>query len=524
MKARPRSCPDAERKRCAIYTRKSTTMGLEQDFNSLDSQREACLAYIKQQPEWLLVEERYEDGGFTGANIDRPGFQRLLDDVDACKIDVIVVYKIDRLSRSLLDFAKVIERLAAVGASFVSVTQNFSTADAVGRLTMNLLMTFAEFERSLISERTRDKVIGARRRGKWTGGTVPFGYVAKDKKLVVQETEALVVREAFTLFLQYWQVAAVARLLNERGLQSRRSTRGERRGSRWTSAAVDRLLRNPIYAGFAKCQGRLYAAEHVGVIEESSYWAVQQILQLPRKPLAASDKGAPTQRSRTTSINPAYALRGLLRCGLCNMAMSPSSTKRGERTHRYYRCTTREKHGKESCTARPLPAGAIEGLVADRLAEVAAAPSFVKELDRALSARIESQRQTLAKLGATLPDQIAQASRSVSRLADDVGQLKGAAREVMGRKLQDEAERLGSFERQLEALEQQQAVLKLAAGEAQWMLDALRNFRSVWESMTLENRGRLLRALVAQVRVNEEAGVVEMEFHGMSDNAIEDEA
>jgi site-specific DNA recombinase len=514
----------ADTKRCAIYARVSTTMGLEQDFNSLDAQREACLAYIQQQPGWVLVEKRYEDGGFTGANIERPAFTRLLQDVDAGLIDVIVVYKIDRLSRSLLDFAKVIERLAAVGASFVSVTQNFSTADAVGRLTMNLLMTFAEFERSLISERTRDKIVGARRRGKWTGGTVPFGYVAKEKKLIVHETEALVVREAFTLFLQHRQVAAVARLLNEKGLQARSSTRGSRRGNRWTTAAVDRMLRNPTYAGFAKCQDRLYAAEYAGLVEEASYRAVQQILQGPRRSLAANDQDVPPHRRRMTSINPAYALRGLLRCGVCNMAMSPSSTKRGNRTHRYYRCTTRDKHGKESCAARPLPAGAIEDLVAERLSEAVADPSFVKEVDRALRARIEGQRQTLAKLGAALPEQIAQASRSVSKLADDVSQLEGAAREVMGRKLQEEAERLAALERQLEDLDQQQAGLQAAVGEAQWMLDALRDFRTVWESMTLENRGRLLRALVAQIRVNEEAGVVEMELQETSKNAIEEAA
>jgi DNA invertase Pin-like site-specific DNA recombinase/prefoldin subunit 5 len=500
-------------------------MGLEQDFNSLDSQREACLAYIQQQPGWILVEKSYEDGGFTGANIERPGFTRLLHDVDAGQIDVIVVYKIDRLSRSLLDFAKVIERLAAVGSSFVSVTQNFSTADAVGRLTMNLLMTFAEFERSLISERTRDKIIGARRRGKWTGGTVPFGYVAKDKKLVVHETEAHVVREAYTLFLQHRQVAAVARLLNAKGLEARTSTRGSHRGNQWTAAAVDRLLRNPTYAGFAKCQDRLYAAEYAGLVEEASYRAAQQILGAPRRSLAASDQEVSPRGGRTTSINPAYVLRGLLRCGLCNRAMCPASTKRGERTHRYYRCTTREKHGPEICAARPLPAGAIEDLVAERLAGAVADPSFVKEIDQAFRVRIEDRRQTLAKLRAALPEQIAQASRSLSKLADDVSQLEGAAREVLGGKLQEEAERLAASERHLAHLDQELAGLQAAAGEVQWMLDTLRDFPIVWEAMTLENRGRLLRALVTQVRVNEEAGVVEMELmNEAAGNAIEEAA
>ncbi|MGH7294588.1 MAG: recombinase family protein, partial [Polyangiaceae bacterium] len=162
------------RKRVAIYTRKSTSAGLEQEFNSLDAQREACESYAKSQG-WTVVAS-YDDGGFTGANIERPAFQRLLADVDAGKVDVVVVYKVDRLSRSLLDFARVMDRFNGAGAAFVSVTQNFSTADAMGRLTLNMLMSFAEFEREMISERTRDKIAGARRKGKWTGGPVPLGY------------------------------------------------------------------------------------------------------------------------------------------------------------------------------------------------------------------------------------------------------------------------------------------------------------------------------------------------------------
>src|SRR5690606_12270854 len=224
MSRRPtRSSVEPETRRVAIYTRKSTTMGLAQDFNSLDSQRESCLAYIQRQPGWKLVDERCDDGGFTGANIDRPAFTRLMCDVEAGKVDVIVVYKVDRLSRSLLDFVKVMERLGAAGASFVSVTQNFSTADAMRLLTMNMLMSFAELRREMIIERTRDKIAGARRKGKWTGGPVPYGYSVKDKKLLVNELEARVVREAFDLFLMHRQQAKVAHLLNERMLLPRGS-------------------------------------------------------------------------------------------------------------------------------------------------------------------------------------------------------------------------------------------------------------------------------------------------------------
>ena len=209
-------------RRAAIYTRKSTAAGLEQDFNSLDAQREACEQYIRSRERdcWHLLPNAYEDGGFTGANINRPGFQRLLTDIEAGKIDVVVVYKVDRLSRSLLDFAQVMERFNRAGAAFVSVTQNFSTADAMGRLTLNMLMSFAEFEREMIAERTRDKIAASRRKGKWTGGSVPLGYQVLDKKLVVDEMEAVVVREVFDIYLEHGSALEVARILNERGRAS----------------------------------------------------------------------------------------------------------------------------------------------------------------------------------------------------------------------------------------------------------------------------------------------------------------
>ena len=208
--------PHADVKRCAVYTRKSTTMGLEQEFNSLDAQREACVQYIRSQAAlgWQVVPEEYSDGGYSGANVQRPAFQRLMQDVEDRKVDIIVVHRVDRLSRSLLDFAKLMDRFNRANVAFVSVTQNFSTADAMGRLTLNVLMSFAEFEREMIGERTRDKMAAARRKGKWTGGPPPLGYDVVDRKLVVNEIEAALVRRIFTLYLELRSAVAVARALN----------------------------------------------------------------------------------------------------------------------------------------------------------------------------------------------------------------------------------------------------------------------------------------------------------------------
>ena len=350
-----------ETRRCAVYTRKSTSAGLDQDFNSLDAQREACAAYIQRQQGWTLLPDRYDDGGFTGANTDRPAFQKLLADIDAGRVDVVVVYKVDRLSRSLLDFARLMERFNRAGASFVSVTQNFSTADAMGRLTLNMLMSFAEFEREMIGERTRDKIAGARRRGKWTGGQVPLGYDVQGKRLVVNQAEAPLVREIFTLYLEQRSALAVARILNDPSRLSEASAPESPAALRrvWTKIDVLRLLRTPIYAGYMRSRGELYEAEHQAVVDRGTF----------RKVGALLDRAG--RGSSNPSHNHEYLLRGLLRCARCGAAFTGASSRRGRKVHRYYRCITRDKQGREACPSPPLPAEAIEKYTVARVREYA---------------------------------------------------------------------------------------------------------------------------------------------------------
>src|ERR1700678_4544696 len=221
---RPRSDPMSAKSgkviRCAIYTRKSTEHGLDQEFNSLDAQREACEAYIKSQASqgWRALPHHYDDPAYSGGNLDRPALQQLLKDIDAGRIDVIVVYKIDRLTRSLADFAKLVEAFDAKSISFVAVTQQFNTTTSMGRLTLNVLLSFAQFERELSSERVRDKIAASRRKGKWTGGTVPLGYVANDKKLIVNKAEAEVVRTIFRLYIELKSFGRLVTELDRRGI------------------------------------------------------------------------------------------------------------------------------------------------------------------------------------------------------------------------------------------------------------------------------------------------------------------
>jgi len=490
----------ADVKRCAIYTRKSTARGLEQEFSSLDAQREACEQYIASQVRlgWKLVDERYDDGGFTGANLERPAFQRLLDDLDAGKIDVVVVYKVDRLSRSLLDFARVMERFGRTDTAFVSVTQNFSTADAIGRLTLNMLMSFAEFEREMIGERTRDKIAASRRRGKWTGGMLPIGYKAINKKLVIDELEAVVVREIYELYEQHRSALSVARTINERGRQTKRyrSAAGTlKSGRRWSKDAVLRILKNPVYAGLIPYGDELYEGEHDAIIDPERFKRMKHLL---------SGHG---RRSRARGRNPEYILRGLLRCS-CGKALTPASTRKGGREYRYYRCVTQDKHGRKSCPARPLPAEAIETFVVDKVRDVAADPRLVDELFGRLQCRIEERREPLKTERRKIPTRIASLSAEAQRLAEDIGRAEGPARNHLDKRLGEVGDDIARAEARLAEVERMLAQIDCIEIDARWVTETLSQFDAAWDILSHENRGRLVRAIIKQVDVDEPNGTI----------------
>lgn len=361
------------RVRCAVYTRKSTAAGLEKDFNSLDAQREACAAYIQTRVAegWLMLEECFDDGGFTGANTDRPGFQKLMAWVAEGKLDVVVVYKVDRLSRSLPDFAQVMEHFNRRGVGFVSVTQHFSTTDPVGRLTLNMLMSFAEFEREMITERIRDKVRAARRKGRWTGGHAPLGYRSENARLLIHEEELPWAKQVFDWYLEGVSALAISLRLNEAGLPLK--TARTPRANPWTKDLVLRILRNRLYLGELSCQGEFVMAEHPALIEAEVFHRVQRMLD-PKD-----------RRARLQSRNPVYLVRGTLRCGLCGCSMTCASTFREGRLYRYYRCRTRDKQGKEVCPTVQMPAEAIEAFVVDRVKEMIRAPEVATCLSNRLA-------------------------------------------------------------------------------------------------------------------------------------------
>ncbi|MCU0663717.1 MAG: recombinase family protein [Myxococcota bacterium] len=497
------SPPGLEGKRCAVYTRKSTSAGLDQEFNSLDAQREACEQYIRNQTGlgWQLLSEGYDDGGFTGANLERPGFARLLQDIEDGKIDVVVVYKVDRLSRSLLDFARVMDRFNRAGTAFVSVTQNFSTADAMGRLTLNMLMSFAEFEREMISERTRDKIAASRRKGKWTGGPAPLGYDVVDRKLVVNDTEAALVRRIYDLYLDTRSAMAVAKTLNaqHQTTKHRIGKSGASRGAReWDKNSVLQILSSPISAGLMSSGGEVYDGEHSSIVERSLYDRVQALL---------ADSGG--RGAIRHGRNPEYLLTGILRCARCGQAFTPASTRRKSgKVYRYYRCSTRDKKGRTACASAPLPAVAIESFVVERIREALAEGDLILAVAEAASARLRSERKPLEAERAKLPHQIATLSTEGKRLVETASSMNGSARRLLDAKLQEVGDQLGRLEARLNEVQRRLAMLKDIELETQWVERCLAHFDKVWDTLSPDNRTRLVRAVVARVEVDEPNGDV----------------
>src|SRR5215211_1823183 len=320
--------PVSELARCAIYTRKSTEYNLELAFTSLDAQREACEAYIKSQAHegWRLIPSRYDDGAFSGASLERAALQQLLADVRAGKIDIVLVYKVDRLTRSLADFAKLIELFDAHGVSFVSVTQSFNTSSSMGRLTLNVLLSFAQFERELIGERVRDKIAASKRKGIWVGGPVPLGYVAVDKKIVVVPAEAEAVRTIFAWYLQLGSIRALAEELDRQGIRSKRRRLSNGRtvgGGRFGVGALAHLLKNRFYIGEVVYRGEVHRGEHEPILDSTLFEAVQAKLAAQARTRRCRLRGSPA------------LLSGRLFDDRGNR-MTPTHTNKGGARYRYY--------------------------------------------------------------------------------------------------------------------------------------------------------------------------------------------
>lgn len=347
--------------KCAIYTRKSSEEGLDQEFNSLDAQREACEAFIKSQKHegWVTLSDLYDDGGLSGGTLERPALKQLLKDIDAGGVDAVVVYKVDRLTRSLADFVKIVETFDAKSVPFVSVTQQFNTTTSMGRLTLNMLLSFAQFEREVTGERIRDKVAASKKKGMWMGGLPPLGFDAKDGKLIVNETEAESVRHIYRRYVQLGSVRMLKQELDRDGIVSkvRVNRYGKRTGGKpLARGALYLMLSNPIYRGMTVHKDICYPGQHDAILDEELWDKAQSMLVSNR-----------TQHKAGTNCGEPSMLVGLLYddAGEC---MTPSHAGKNGRRYRYYISRSIIRGSKQDSQAgRRIPAGEIEGLVEDRL-------------------------------------------------------------------------------------------------------------------------------------------------------------
>jgi DNA invertase Pin-like site-specific DNA recombinase len=397
----------AKKLRCAIYTRKSTDEGLEQAFNSLDAQREACVAFIQSQKHegWTVSPALYDDGGFSGGTLERPGLKRLLADIEAGQIDVIVVYKVDRLTRALSDFAKLVEIFDRRGVSFVSITQQFNTTTSMGRLTLNVLLSFAQFEREVIGERVRDKIAASKKKGMWMGGMPALGYDVRDRKLVIDHDEARTVVDIYRRYLALKSVHALKDELAEAGIKSKRRVRSdgtEYGGQKLSRGALYLMLQNRIYRGEITHKGNSYPGEHPAIIEQPLWDEVQAVL-------------ARNRIERATGVRAKHPslLAGLVFDESGERLTPTYAVKKGTRYRYYVSTALLTGAGRNRSSGRRIPAGNLEGLVIDRLRAFLADPAAVLDAvdneshsGSGQSQLIERGRQIAEELGAQAPNEV----------------------------------------------------------------------------------------------------------------------
>jgi site-specific DNA recombinase len=512
----------AKRVRCAIYTRKSSEEGLEQDFNSLDAQREAAEAFIASQRAegWVCVQTRYDDGGFTGGNMDRPAVQQLMADIDAGLIDCVVVYKVDRLSRSLIDFARMMETFEKHGVSFVSVTQQFNTANSMGRLMLNVLLSFAQFEREIISERTRDKIAAAKRKGMWGGGRPILGYdierLPGGNRLIVNREEADRVRRIFELYLERGSVSQTIHCLDEMGWTNKAWTTkgGKPQGGRgFDKSQLFNLLTNVAYLGKVKHKDEVYDGQQEAIIDEDLFNRVARALKANR-----------SGECRGSGNKHGALLKGLVRCKSCGCGMihhyASDRTKSGaEKRYRYYVCTRAQKRGWNECPGPSLPAQELERFVIDQIRSLGRDDGLMVESVRRAQEHLHDRTAELEAERAGVDQRLSAAREELRAIVDSGRERNGSAARASG--LREEIRALLADKRRFDA---RIAAMHERLLDEDELAGALEAFDPMWEALTTDERERLVHLLVRDVEYDAANETISVSFHAVEDEATEEAA
>lgn len=480
------------RKVVAIYCRKSTEDGLDQEFNSLDAQRQSCEQFIASQRHegWEASAERYDDGGFSGSTTERPALQRLLADVRASKVQIVAVYKLDRLSRSLIDFVGLLQIMEQHQVAFVSVTQQFNTASPMGRLMLHVLICFAQFERENMIERVRDKVAATKRLGKWCGGRPSLGYdvASGGRRLTINEPEAERVRTIFALYLEHRSTARVLRILQDRGWTGKAWTNGAGKpvgGHPFSKSVLAHTLGNILYTGRIRYRGEIIAAEHPAIMDVPTWDRVQHILAAQRA------SGGAESRTRHFPL-----LKGLLRCRACGCGMTYTYAKRGAKLYGYYTCHSARVQGAASCPMPTLPAAEIERLVVDEIIGICRDPALAERVVDAATSEHAAAIGLLRNRVQTAAGLATQAAVAHERAPADSAQ--GV--------LRDQAEA------QAATLRKQLLAAEHAAPTRAEARRLLRTFEPVWAELAPRDRQDLLRQLVSAITIDGDQGSAAFTF------------
>jgi site-specific DNA recombinase len=492
--------------RCAIYTRKSHEEGLDQDFNSLDAQRDAAENYIaSQQAEgWVALPTRYDDGGFSGGNLERPAMKRLIADIEAGEVDCVIVYKVDRLSRSLLDFARIMGTFDEQKVSFVSVTQHFNTTHSMGRLTLNILLSFAQFEREIIGERIRDKIAGQRRRGKWAGGIPVLGYdvdrTQRSPKLVINQDEAVRVRRIFAMYLEMGAMLPVVEECERRGWANKVwvTRSGKTRGGRpFDKSAIHTMLTNPIFAGRIRHKDQSFKGEHTAIIEKTVFDEVQRLLKA-------------NSRGRGRAVNNKYEalLRGLLVCPKCNLAMVHNIAKRKSRLYRYYTCQTAIKRGYKKCPFPSLPAGEMENAVIDHIRSIASDAALRRDVLTQSQTQGDRERQELDQQDRILSNQLTQYHEELDRIS-----VKAETSSKATERLATLHEQIASTERSLATVRADAEALLNQQFSEHDINAAFGDFDNVWNALLIQEKTQVLKLLIQRVQFDVDDSSISITLH-----------
>ena len=491
--------------RAAVYTRKSTEAGLQQAFNSLANQRERGEAYVASQG-WTLVSTLYDDGGFSGGTTDRPALQRLIADIEAGLVDVIVVYKLDRLSRSVCDFVNLHRFLETHRVEIVSVTEPIDTRTPMGRAFVTVLMSFGQMEREQTQERTKDKASAARRNGKSVGGYLVLGYdrAPEGRRLVVNEPEAKLVRETFRLFLEKRSLVEVSAELTRRGITLKRWTTKDGKdygGGRFDKINLRRMLTNYTYIGKVNFEGVVYDGEHEGIISPKLFKAVQRVLDGNQRNHRVPEK------NRHGAL-----LRGLLRCSVCGAPMMHAPTTKSGKLFRYYRCQTVMKKGAAACSTKPVAADAIESFVVGEIKRIGADPALQRATFEQALAQVAAERRGLKAEAKRLDRDLGAARADVERLVGTLSRTTGPAADAVRAELEKAQGNIAALDSRLAEVHARETVLVAQHVDEADVARALQDFDELWSVLLTPERERVLGLLIAGIRYDGSTGKLDVDW------------